>query len=115
MTALRWTLGLVMAIAAAGLLAIAIIAGGFRKSFGAFSNGPPVEPIILVVAGLVLASLVWPDRRVLMHIVAVLMVALCVGCAFLAREELFTPALGILYAVGWLTFYYRSVWAAATP
>ena len=114
MTGLRWTLGLITALVSAGMLAIAIIGGGFRKSFGASDNSV-VEVIIVLAAGLILASLVWPDRRALMHIVAVLMVALCIGCAFIARQAMFTAVLGVLYAGAWLAFYYRSVWATAAP
>ena len=111
MTTLRWILGITTAVAAAGFIAIAVIAGGFRRSFTGSDNGVPLVSIFVVTAALVLASLVWPDRRVLLHIVAVLMVALCVACAFIARESAGTAAMGVIYAAGWLTFYYRTVWA----
>jgi hypothetical protein len=113
MTTLRWTLGLVVAIASTGYFALVVIGGGFRRSFGA-SDKSGIQVIVgIVVTGLVLASLVWPEKRLLLHIVAVLMVALCIGCAFLARETMFGATVGALYAVGWLTFYYRTVWAQA--
>jgi len=63
----------------------------------------------------VAASLVWPERRLLLHVVAVLMVGLCIACAFLAREAALVAMLGVLYAVGWLTFYYRAVWPPRRP
>ena len=112
---LRWILGISMVVASAGLIAIAVIAGGFRRSFTGSDNGVPLVTIFVVTAVLVLSSLLWPDRRVLMHIVAVLMVALCIGCAFIARESGMTAAFGAAYAIGWLAFYYRSIWATAAP
>jgi hypothetical protein len=115
MSGLRWTLGLITAIAAAGFLVLAIIGGGFRRSFGASDNSGLWVTIIVTSSALVLASLLWPDKRVLMHIVAALMVGLCILCAFIARESAGTAAMGALYAVAWLTFYYRTVWATAAP
>ena len=102
-----------MAIASAGYFALVVIGGGFRRSFGASDKSGIQMVVGIVVTGLVLASLVWPERRLLLHIVAVLMVALCIGCAFLARETMFGATVGALYAIGWLTFYYRTVWAPA--
>jgi hypothetical protein len=113
MTTLRWILGITTAVASAGFIAIAIIAGGFRRSFTGSDNSVPLVTIFFVSAGLVLASLVWPERRLLLHVVAVLMVALCIACAFIARQTAMTAVLGALYAIGWLTFYYRTVWAPA--
>ena len=113
MNGLRWTLGVVTTLVAVGWVALAIVGSGFRQSFGGSENPPWLVLAPIVIGVLVGASLVWPERRMLLHVVAVLMVALCIGCAFLAREAMFVATLGILYAVGWLTFYYRAVWAAA--
>lgn len=115
MTTLRWILGITMAIASAGFIALAIIAGGFRRSFTGSDNSVPLVTIFVVTATLVLASLVWPERRLVLHVVAVLMVALCIGCAFIARQTAATATIGVLYAIGWLTFYYRTAWAPAGP
>ena len=114
MIALRWTLGLVTAVVGAGLVAISVIGGGFRRSFGA-SDSPLMTIIIVTVVGLILASLVWPNSRILMHIVAALMIAGCVGCAFIARESMSTAIIGALYALVWLSFYYGTVWAPRAP
>ena len=110
MIALRWIIGLVTVIVALGAIALNVIGGGFRRSFGASDNSPLVIVVTLIVTGLVIASVVWPERRGLMHIVAILMVGLCIGCVFLARETVFVATIGALYAAAWLTLYYRSVW-----
>ena len=113
MMTLRWTLGLLMALATAGWFAIVIIGGGFRRSFGA-SDASVLPAIVgVVVPVLVVASLVAPERRALLHVVAVLMVALAIMCLVLMRETVFVGSLGVLYAIAWLTFYYRAVWAPA--
>src|SRR5215207_1263255 len=109
---LRWILAVTMAIASAGFIALAAIAGGFRRSFTATDKGTPIVIFGLACAAVILASLIWPERRVLMHTAAVVMVAFSVGCVFLARDTVFVAMLGAFYAVGWFTFYYRAVWAA---
>lgn len=112
---LRWILGIVIAVASIGFIAIAVIGGGFRRSFTGSDNAALFVVAALVCTGLVMASLVWQERRMLMHVVAVLMLGLCIACVFVARETMFVASLGVLYAVGWFAFYYRTVWAAASP
>ena len=111
MTTLRWALGLVVTLTTAAFLALVIIGGGFRRSFGASDKSGPQIVIGLAVAGLVIASLVSPERRVLMHVVAVLMVAFAVLLLVIMRHAPFVASLGLLYAIGWFAFYYRAVWA----
>ena len=106
MLGLRWTLGIVTVLVSAMLLAIAIVGGGFRRSFGASDNPLPTV-LTLAASALVLASLVWPEQRVLLHVVAVLMAAIAVGSLFLMREALVTAVLGAAYAAAWLSFYFR--------
>jgi hypothetical protein len=108
MLGLRWTLGIVTALVTLMILAIAVVGGGFRRSFGA-SHNPIPTVLTLVVSTLVLASLVWPEQRALMHLVAVLMLALVAGSLFLMRESLGTAMLGVAYAAAWLSLYYRLV------
>lgn len=106
MLPLRWTLGVVTAIVIAGLLAIAVIGGNLRRSFGASDSPVPIL-IILVGGGLVLASLAWPGQRLLQHLVAVLMTGLAIGAMLLARRELGTGLFGVAYAAAWLSLYVR--------
>ena len=106
MLGLRWTLGIVTVLVSAMLLAIAIVGGGFRRSFGAADNPLPTA-LALGTSALVLASLVWPAQRLLLHVVAVLMVAIVVGSLLLMREALVTAMLGVVFAAAWLSFYFR--------
>jgi hypothetical protein len=109
MTTLRWTLGITTTVVAIGWVSLAIGGGGFRRSFGG-SDNPAWMVLVPIVAGaLIVASLVWPERRVLLHITAAVMIGLVIGCFFLARETMFVATVGILYAALWLSFYYRTV------
>ena len=107
MQGLRWTLGILTLIATGGWVTLAIIGGGFRRSFGASDNGQWMIVVPVLVAALVIASLLAPERRALLHGVAVIMVLLMIGCLVIARETAFVATLGIVYALGWLTYYYR--------
>ena len=112
---LRWILGIVMAVASIAFIAIAVIGGGFRRSFTGSDNAALFVVAAVVCGGLVMASLIWPERRLLMHVVAVLMLGLCIACVFVTRETMFVASIGLLYAIGWFAFYYRTVWATASP
>ena len=109
MLGLRWTLGVVTALAAGGWVALAAGGSGFRRSFGGSGNPAWMVLLPVVVGALVLASLVWPERRALLHAAAAAMLALVVGCVLLARETLFVAALGLAYAAAWLSYYYRAL------
>jgi hypothetical protein len=109
MIGLRWTIGVLTAAAALGTVALAVVGGGFRRSFGASDNSTAIIAGVVIFASLTLASVVWPERRTLMHVVALLMLALLVTCATRA-PTLFIATVGILYAAAWLVLYYRAVW-----
>jgi hypothetical protein len=109
MLGLRWILGIATTIALSGWLALSIVGGGFRRSFGA-SEIPAWKTLLpLLVGALVIASVLWPERRTLLHVVAAIMMLLAIGSLALARETVFVATLGILYAAIWLTFYYRAL------
>ena len=110
MTGLRWTIGIVTAVVALGTVALATIGGGFRRSFGASDNSAAIIAAIVIFAALTIASVAWPERRALMHVVALLMIGLCAACIVLARQTLFVATVGIVYVASWLMVYYRMVW-----
>ena len=108
MLGLRWTLGIATALAALGLFGLALLGGSFRRSFGASDNGiMSVLPVL--VGAVILASLLWPEQRPLLHAVAILMVGVLMGAVFIARHAAVTAALAIVYASAWLVFYVRLV------
>ena len=110
MNTLRWTIGIITTLLAAAWIALDVIGSGFRRSFGASATAPLLSIGPMIVALLVIASVAWPERRVLLHVVAVVMLALCIGCLFLARETVFVATLGLAYAALWFLYYSRTVW-----
>jgi hypothetical protein len=110
MTGLRWTLGVLAGIAGALVLAVIVVGGGFRSSFGASDTNPLVSIAPMAGIGLVLASVVWPQSRGLMHAAAVVIVALLGLAVYLARREPATATCLGLYAAAWLWYYWRAVW-----
>jgi hypothetical protein len=110
MNGLRWLIGILTAAAALGTIVIAVIGGGFRRSFGGSDNSAAIIGGVVIFAALVIASVIWPERRALMHIVALLMLTLCIACVAIARQTMFTAMVGLLYAATWLALYYRTVW-----
>ena len=108
MLGLRWTLSIVTVIVALGLVALAIVGGGFRRSFGASDNGV-MTALPVLVGAMIVASLLWPQLRPLLHGVAVLMVGIVMGAVFISRQASVVASLAIVYASAWLFFYYRQV------
>jgi hypothetical protein len=108
MLGLRWTLGFATALAALILFGLALVGGNFRRSFGASDSGiMTVLPVL--VGAVVMASLLWPERRPLVHAVAVLMIGILMGAVFIARHAAVAATLAIVYASAWLVFYVRLV------
>lgn len=75
MTILRWILGSIAVLFGGGFLVLVLLANAFRKSFSASEHGPLF--IILPVAGaiLLLASILFPSSKPLLHLAAVAAVA----------------------------------------
>jgi hypothetical protein len=110
MNTLRWTIGIITTLLAAAWIALDVIGSGFRRSFGASPTSALLSIGPIVVALLVMASVAWPERRVLLHVVAIVMLALGIGCLFIARETVFVATCGLAYAGLWFLYYYRVVW-----
>lgn len=108
MLELRWTLGIATTLAALALFALALLGGNFRRSFGASDTGV-MSVLPVLVGAVVLASLLWPEQRPLLHGVAILMVGLLMGAVFIARHAAVAATLAIVYASAWLVFYVRLV------
>jgi hypothetical protein len=106
-SALRRTLGLVAACVAVAWVLLVAAADGFRRSFGASEHGAWMAVLPVAVAALVVAPLIWPERRPLLHAAAVVVAALLGASLWVARQTVLVAALGVLYAAAWLLFYVR--------
>jgi hypothetical protein len=107
MLGLRWTLGVVTTVVVGAWVALVVLGGAFRRSFGASGNPPWLIALPVVVGALVLAALLRPERRALLHAAAALMLPLTGGALLLARASPAVATLGIAYAAAWWAFYHR--------
>jgi len=115
MTALRWTLGLIIVFLGGGFVVLSIVAGGFRRSFGASDVNPLVTILPLAAMALLLAALVLPAHRTLLHIAAgaaVVLVGFCLW--FLIKESGTVMWWGLAYLAAWLVFYWGAAWRQPT-
>lgn len=119
MNGLRWTLGLVTTLLLVVYLFLLVAADSFRSSFGASANGPLKAIVPLAIGAILLAGMMMPERRLLLHVGAVTAVGLVAGSLWIARETTFMAGLGICYSAGWLIWYYVVAWrgpiASPTP
>ncbi len=116
MTFLRWTLGLLLGLALSGWVALAVFGDSFRRSFGAsgvgllLAAGPPLAMAVL------LAALVAPQVRPLLHAGAV---AAGLLAALAVREILQEAAPSLVFALGglllWFLFYALALRGPAGP
>lgn len=113
MNALRWILAAVTALVALGFVALLVWAEGFRRSFGASAHGPVVAGAPLAVMAVVLASLLWPEQRALLHVAALVVLAVAALCVWLLRESVFLGTTGLLFGILWAAWYRHAAWAAA--
>jgi hypothetical protein len=113
MNGLRWILGIAAGVFAVGWVALSAWSNGFRGSFGASANPLWKGVLPVAVALLLLAGLIWPDRRLLLHAGALAATGLLALSLYLSRETMFVAGLGVLYAVGWLFLYYQAAWKQA--
>lgn len=109
LTALRWILGIGTGAFAIGWGFLVVAGGEFKSPPRARRMAWMRGAIPIVVAILFLAAVVWPEREVLMHAGAVLAVGLLGLSLLLAREAVFVACLGVVYCLGWLVFYFLSI------
>lgn len=109
MNALRWVLLLGTALVAVGFVALLVLADGFRRSFGASENGPWILALPLTAMFIFATSLAFPGQRALLHMAALLALALAVGSVWILHESGFIGTLGILYAGSWLAWFWSIV------
>ena len=108
-------MGLVLGGLGTGFFILTMVANGFRKSFGS-SELNPVWRILPIAAMLVLlAGLIVPANRILLHIGAVCAVAIIGYCIWvMVYESGEVVWLALIYMLLWLYFYWRTVSAAST-
>ncbi len=105
MTFLRWSLFAIAALTGMGFAGLMVVGGGFRRSFGASDTHPLLAIIPVLVFALILASLLLPGSRALLHVTAAVNVLVILGSAWILRESAFLGTAGISYASAWFLYY----------
>ncbi len=111
MNALRWFLISVAAFAGGSFLLLAMIGGGFRRSFGASDTNPLIVVLPLMGIALLLAGLLFPHVRGLLHagaVAAVILIGLSVWQ--IIADDAAVLWFAIAYAGAWLLFYWNAAW-----
>jgi hypothetical protein len=114
MTVLRWVLGVTTFLAAGGLLLLVSWAGSYRRSWGASEKSGMVVLGPLLALMVLLATLVFPEAKMLLHLAAMGMTVLS-----LASLLLFFHASGLcttilVYSGLWFGYYGLAAWAPVT-
>ena len=110
MMALRWSLGTIAAVCGAGWVLLALWAEGFRRSFGASGVGTLKLVVPPAVLALVLATVLMPSNRWLLHACAVVFALVAAGLVFVLRESLFVGIVGLAFFAAWFVFWWRALW-----
>jgi len=114
--ALRWALGLILAGIGGGFFVLTMVASGFRKSFGASEINPLLQILPIAAMLVLLAGLIAPSNRILLHIGAVCAVAIMGYCVWvMLYESAQVVWVGLIYMAGWLYFYWRSAYPLTPP
>jgi hypothetical protein len=112
MSFLRWSLLAATVVVGLGFVALAVLGGGFRRSFGASDTHPLVVLLPSLALVLFLTSLLFPGQRPLLHTVAVLDLGLAAASLWLLRETAFGGCLGLGYAGLWFAYYWLAAWSS---
>ncbi len=114
MNALRWILGTVGLLFGGGFFILAIIGNSFRKSFGASDNHPLLITLPLLGIALLLAAILLPANKPLLHAAAVAAIGLVGFCFWqIIRESAVPLWFVIAYLAAWFVYYWHAAWRIA--
>lgn len=116
MTALRWILGVFAAVFAGGFVFLVFIANGFRRSFGASENGPLFIALPVLGLALLLAAILFPSSKPLLHCAAVAALGLVGFCLWQIFKEGEAPLwFAVVYLAAWFVYYWLAAWRGVGP
>ena len=105
MEGLRWTLAAVTVLAAVAWLLFFSWGNSFRSSFGASKNSGGLLLVPLLILGLLIGSLLLPEEKILLHIVAAGVIALTLLSLLLLPKFSGAGLIGLTYCSLWLVYY----------
>jgi|GEM_PF-5978715 len=111
MTTLRWILGITATALGLGFIALSIVGGGFRKSFGASDTHPFLVLLPPLALGLLVASLVAPAQKPLLHLAALVAVGMAAFCLWqIVTMSATVLWFALLYLGFWFAYYAHAAW-----
>lgn len=114
MNALRWMLGLIAALFAGGYVALVLMANAFRRSVGASANGPLFIVLPVLGIALLLAAILFPSNKPLLHGAALAAVGLAGFCLWQIFRDGAAPLwFAVVYLAAWFVFYWLAAWRVA--
>jgi hypothetical protein len=114
MMALRWILGLIAAFLGGGFVFLVILANAFRKSFGASEHGPLFIGLPVIAIGLLLAAILFPANKPLLHIAAAAALGLVGFCLWQIFANGEIPLwFAVAYLMAWFSYYWLAAWRVA--
>lgn len=114
MLALRWILGIALLVLGGFFVVSAIVSNGLRRLLHQPELHVLQVALPLLAMAVVLAALVLPQQRTLLHAAALAALGLVGFCIWLMVTELAIDVLwALLCLAGWFWFYWRALAAAA--
>lgn len=106
MNALRWMLGIIAAVFGGGFVVLVVLANAFRSSFGATEHGPWFIGPPVVASGLLLAAILYPSSKPLLHSAALAALGLASVCLWLILAQGETSLwFALVYLATWFLYY----------
>lgn len=110
MLAFRWILGLLAVGLGGGFVFLVLVGNALRRSFGASPKGPYVPVLPLLAILLLVAGLIAPHCRPLLHLAAIAALGLAVACVWqIVTDAAVVLWLGVGYLALWFVFYAKSL------
>lgn len=110
MLAFRWILGLCAVGLGGGFVFLVLVGNAMRRSFGASPKGPYVPTLPVLAILLLLAGLIAPQCRPLLHTAAVAAACLCAFCLWqIVADAAVVLWYGVAYLALWFVFYAQSL------
>lgn len=117
MNTLRWILGTIAVLFGGGFVVLVLLGNAFRGSFGASEHGPLFILLPVLGVALLLAGIVFPTCKPLLHLAAIAALGLVGFCLWQIVGKGEAPLwFAVAYLVAWLGYYWLAAWrVAVTP
>lgn len=114
MNTLRWVLCGIIVLLGGGFVVLSMVAGAFRKSFGASDVNPLITILPLVGMALLLGSLIFTTHKPLLHLAAIAAVGLGGFCGWqMVKEAATVMWFPLLYLAVWFFYYWHAAFRTA--